>query len=146
MFRSSGPPGTLTLLTRLTHAIARAYSAAAALAAGNGSRQQLEQPPLYPDWSTRVRRMRDSRTIQDVWGQMLCAVPGLGQQTVEAITARYPTLPSLWSAYHQALSAPGGNKDGARMLLARLPHVNGLGSVSEAKSAIVYDTLFEGGS
>eukprot|EP00983_Pelagomonas_calceolata_P007915 258486-Pelagomonas_calceolata.AAC.1 len=71
---------------------------------------------------------------------------GLGQQTVEAITARYPTLPSLWSAYHQALSAPGGNKDGARMLLARLPHVNGLGSVSEAKSAIVYDTLFEGGS
>jgi len=41
---------------------------------------------------------------------------GLGQQTVEAITTRYPTLPSLQSAYHRAMSAPGVQRSqGQRM-------------------------------
>jgi len=38
----------------------------------------------------------------------------------------------------------GGTERDARMLLARLPHVNGPGSVSEAKSAAVYDMMFKG--
>jgi hypothetical protein len=33
--------------------------------------------------------------------------------------------------------------DGARKLLARLPHVSGSGSISETKSAAVYDMLFK---
>lgn len=33
--------------------------------------------PRYQDWDTRVKAMKNNRTVKDLWGLMLCAVPGV---------------------------------------------------------------------
>ncbi|KAL6763923.1 restriction endonuclease type II-like protein [Haematococcus lacustris] len=152
VLRSSGVNDTVAVLARITHALARAYAtgvpppASPADDTGGGPLQPDGPLPLYADWAAAMRRMRESRTVKDVWGLMLCAVPSLGEQTVEAILAHYPTLPSLWAAYQAvAGSLSGDGAAAARALLADLALPSGSSKVGLGKSAKVYDLLFSRG-
>ena len=63
--------------------------------------------------------------MRDVFGLMLCAVPGAGETLVESILAAYPTWHTLWAAYKaaQAQARSRGQDPGraAEAMLAGLP-------------------------
>lgn len=77
-------------------------------------------------------------------------IAGLGEATVEAITAVYPTLPGMWAAYkaviQQALASGRDGVAAARALLADLPLPNHTGRVGTQRSTAVYDLLFSNGA
>lgn len=71
---------------------------------------------------------------------------GLGDQSVEAIIAAYPTAQALWGAYrtaiHSAIAAGRNGTAVARALLAEIPLPSGAAKVGMVRSAKVYDLLF----
>lgn len=76
----SGPVHEMQAVTRASkHSmhVARCMPSAGGVAAP-GAGEDFEDGPLpeYQEWSARLKRLKDNRTVKDVWGLMLCAVPG----------------------------------------------------------------------
>ncbi|GAX82301.1 hypothetical protein CEUSTIGMA_g9730.t1 [Chlamydomonas eustigma] len=122
VLNSSGPPGTLLLLANLTKAVERAYRGCMADPEGSGSHSS---PPLLSEWSAHIKRLRSSLTVRDIFGLMLCSVPGAGETLVEAILQRFPTWHNLWDGYKSVISqavTKGADPDiAADVMLASIP-------------------------
>lgn len=146
LLRSAGPHPTLLLLASLTRAVERLYRGCTALDSGAAPLRTLQA------WSNDVKQMQTRISVRDVFGLMLCAVPGLGDTLVDAILAKYQTWHELWEAYKHVLTgatAAEGHR-AAEALLAGLPvRQGGLAngsastrSVGPEASRKVYNTLF----
>ena len=72
-----------------------------------------------------------------------CVLQCFAMHTLAGIFAEFLTHMRATMQQCFATHTLTGGEDRARLLLARLPHKIGAGSVSESKSAAVYDTLFK---
>ena len=67
-------------MANLTKAVERAYrggtSALPQPSSSSPSSEGSTALPTLSEWSMRVKRLRASLTVRDVFGLMLCAVPG----------------------------------------------------------------------
>ncbi len=114
------------LLADLTRAVERLYRGRTP----TWYQADLPSLPTLREWMDRVKLARASLTVRDMFGLMLCSVPGqyvvgagrisasereaahatsrrrrnagAGESLVEAILLKYPTWHALWSAYTEA--------------------------------------------
>ncbi|MEW5304280.1 MAG: hypothetical protein WDW38_011298 [Sanguina aurantia] len=100
--------------------------------------------PLFGAWNTRVTRIRAANDVGNVFGLMLCAVPGVSEANAKAVMAHFSTAHALWKAYRSAIQeamAQGG--DGTAAARCLLQQQAGL---HPGLSEKVYDTLFCNGA
>ncbi|GLI62416.1 hypothetical protein VaNZ11_005025, partial [Volvox africanus] len=153
VIRTLNSDDTARQLCMLTRALERQYrgrmctSSSACSAAepsgGSAERQDAadEMLPSYTVWDSSLKKLSQNMKVQAMFGLMLCAVPGLGEERVGRILARYSSPALLWESYKAAMrSAAAAGRDpavAAEQMLA--------GEVGSQCSARVYQQLFSKG-
>ncbi|GFR39941.1 hypothetical protein Agub_g18, partial [Astrephomene gubernaculifera] len=147
VLRTADAPDTARQLGMLTRALERQYRGktaadAAAAAAAAGEDEEPEVLPSYVEWSEGLKTGKQNDKVQNMFGLMLCAVPGMGQERVNRIIVRYNTPVALWDAYKEAMRrAAAAGQDpvaAAEQLLT--------GEVGALFSGRVYQMLFAKGA
>lgn len=138
LLRSSGPHPTLLLLSNLTRAVERVHKG---MTHASTNQSGVSTCLSLDGWMSRVKKLQASITVRDMFGLILCAVPGAGEVTVEAILDRFSTWHELWAAYKRA-----GEKGGVRaqeMMLAGIQIENSTRTVGPELSRKIFVTLFK---
>lgn len=103
VLRTKGVQETFRLYQSLTESVIDLYSPLQA-SAGHPNRPS---PAPLPSFTAFKQHMRDvnqgTTTLHDIWGRMLCEVPGLGPDAVAAILDAFPVPKALFTAYRAAL-------------------------------------------
>ncbi|GIM05548.1 hypothetical protein Vretimale_10008, partial [Volvox reticuliferus] len=153
IIRTVNSDDTARQLCMLTRALERQYrgrtctSSSAGTATGgsagptDGQDAADETLPSYTVWDASLKNLSQNMKVQAMFGLMLCAVPGLGEERVARILARYSSPALLWESYKAAMrSAAAAGRDpmvAAEQMLA--------GEVGSQCSLRVYQQLFSKG-
>lgn len=149
ILRTDGVPSTFRLYKSLTKAIAMLYSTTASEREQRRSTHtasvsnDIGLPLTYSDFTNNCKwATKGSMTLRNMWGCMLCSVPGLGPESAQAILEAYPTPLALWRAYKDRIQN-GGGIESARSMLVGLKGRGAARSVSADMSCKVFASLFE---
>ncbi|GLC76455.1 hypothetical protein PLESTF_001783200 [Pleodorina starrii] len=130
----------LCMLTRALERQCRGRTSAAA-AAGAAAADGEEVLPSYTTWDAGLKNLKQNMKVQAMFGLMLCAVPGFGEERAKSVLARYSTPAHLWDGYKAAMRvAAAAGRDptaAAEQMLA--------GEVGAQCSARLYQMLFSKG-
>lgn len=99
VLRSESAAMTARLYGALTRHLAALY---APLTLGHERAEPGECLPTFDEFTARAREQR-RRTVRDVWGLMLAAVPRVSGAVADAVVRAYPTPRALQLAYRQAI-------------------------------------------
>ena len=147
VLRTKGVQETFRLYQSLTESLVELYSS-----------QTLQTPLLtssrsistaLPSFDAFKQHMRNanqgSTTLHDVWGRMLCEVPGLGPDAVAAILAAYPVPKDLFKAYREALIEGIRNGRGGQVMAESVLvgiQADGGRAIGPDKAKKVFQNLF----
>ena len=138
LLTSAGPHPTLLLLANLTKAVERAHRG---LTHSSSSEPGVNPCLTLAEWISRMRRIQGSITIKDMFGLMLCSVPGAGEVTVEAILDKYSTWHDLWGEYKR-VGERGGVK-AQELMLAGIRIEGSMRAVGPELSKKIFSMLFK---